>query len=425
MGYHRSVFIGSTMQNSGELMRFVTFFMMIVLVCFTQSEAMAQVEGCEQQKCVGIVDAGSSGSRLHLYSYDLDSNKDPINITERGVKKIKPGLASIDVTEESINNYFNSLFSGTTAPHHWPVYIYATAGMRLLPSPKQQQIHALVKAWFNNKQSNWQLISSRTITGSDEGLFGWFAVNYQLGYLSKNGMNNEKKGIGVIDIGGASAQISFPVTNTQGINQKDIRAITVNGQPSQLFVKSFLGLGLNEVTHQLLDTKDCFVNGYPLPSGESAEGNANSCSERASPLINDVHQVSASVRHGQYFNPVERWYVIGGAVDSMVKSPVFDFKHNFFNSEELLYKAQVDVCQQPWSSLSAKYPKDEYMYGYCLLSSYFYALMVDGYGILPEKNINTLKSNQNADWTIGAVFGIEQQGEGQEQEQGQDPVPVV
>ena len=108
-------------------------FLIASLLAFTINAANAN---CQQQHCVAIVDAGSTGSRLHIYAYDLDKTNTAINIKELWSKKIKPGLATVDANQATLDAYLTTLFS--SAPEaNLPVYFYATAGMRLLPQPKQ------------------------------------------------------------------------------------------------------------------------------------------------------------------------------------------------------------------------------------------------------------------------------------------------
>ena len=90
---------------------------------------------CERHYCAAVVDAGSSGSRIHWYSYDLDRQHSPIHIHEAYSKKIKPGLSSIAHDSASVAGYMDQLTS-EFSQSGVPVYLYATAGMRLLPSDK-------------------------------------------------------------------------------------------------------------------------------------------------------------------------------------------------------------------------------------------------------------------------------------------------
>ena len=192
---------------------------MIIPVFFWCFFVNAQIVNatCEHRHCLAVVDAGSTASRLHLYVYDLDSKNNPVQIEELWSKKIKPGFASIEGNQESINAYLNSLFE-SLPEENLPVYFYATAGMRLLPHPTQELYYRKLQQWFM-AQTRWRLIDAKTITGSEEGVFGWLAVNYQLGLLNRT----EKPYVGVMDMGGASVQVTFAA---QHIDNIDITHIT-------------------------------------------------------------------------------------------------------------------------------------------------------------------------------------------------------
>lgn len=365
-----------------------------LLFFFLQTSLYAATESCKQQQCVVIVDAGSTGSRIHLYSYDTDNNHSPIRITERWSKKINPGIASIKATKPSVDAYLRRLF--IDAPiRHLPVYFFATAGMRLLPQPKQQQLHTLVQTWFSD-HSDWTLVRSKTITGADEGLYGWLAVNYQLGALTHN-----KQSIGMMDMGGASVQVVFPVKNAEGAAKNDIYPINLYGKRFNLFIHSFLGLGQTEVAHQFMDSKACFITNYELPTGEPAEGDAYVCESDVASLMNQVHHVDQVVQPLMSSNPVNQWYVMGGLVDLAKKSP---FNTQELTNQNLLDKANGEICHEQWSTLKTQYPNDDYVYGYCLFPAYYYALMVEGYGIQPQETLHYLGENQANDWTMGVVL---------------------
>lgn len=374
----------------------VVGFLVSLLVFFIQVPAQAATENCEQEQCVAVVDVGSTGSRLHIYSYDLDKNNSAVAITERWAKKIKPGLATLEASRESIDAYLNILLADSPKKH-LPIYFYATAGMRLLPKPKQQQFHAFVQEWFNN-QADWQLINSKTITGSEEGLFGWLSINYQLGNLTKDDAS-----IGVLDMGGASVQVVFPVKNDADISEQNIQKIDVYGHNFTLFVHSFLGLGQTEVSHQFLESPACFITNYEMPTGEFAAGDAYACENEVASLMNAVHRVNNVVQTTLNANPVNDWFVMGGLQD-LVKSPPFNISNGEFTSQDLLEKANTDICHQQWSTLNSQYPTNDYLYGYCLFPSYYYALIVDGYGIQPQEKLKYMGANQNSDWTIGVII---------------------
>lgn len=108
-------------------------------------------------------------------------------------------------------------------------------------------------------------------------------------------------------------------------NKNSLVELDLYGKHINLFVHSFLGLGQNEVTHQLLDTNACFAEGYPLPGGNLGQGDALVCQQEASSLINRVHKVQSEVQPALTANHVNMWYAIGGLAN-LVESDPSNFK---------------------------------------------------------------------------------------------------
>lgn len=352
---------------------------------------------CPEQHCVAIVDAGSSGSRLHIYAYD-DENGSPSHIQELYDRKIQPGFATITLDQENIQSYLTNLFSNVPYTNI-PVYFYSTAGMRLLPNHKQRAFYELLKNWFAT-QSQWQLIDAKTITGQEEGMYGWLAVNYQLGTLSSDANSS----VGVMDTGGASVQITFPLTDARAVNPEDIVDLTIHGKHIQLFVHSFLGLGQHELSHQFLDVPDCYSTGYELPSHTLGQGNLLSCREKITALINRVHQVDKTIKPVMKTNSVNTWYALGG-IGYIVQTKPLNFQDLVFTMNELETAANPVFCQQNWKALNDAMPNDDYLYSSCFNTAYIYALLIDGYGLQQDQRIRFFSSEQNNnDWTLGVVL---------------------
>lgn len=352
---------------------------------------------CQERHCVAIVDAGSTGSRLHIYAYDLDEKKAPIQIEQLWSKKIKPGLATIEPKQENIEAYVDELFA--QAPEqNLPVYFYATGGMRLVSKPKQALYYQLIQQWFT-MHPQWTLIDAKTITGQFEGALGWLAVNYNLGSLQ----DTDKPLVSVMDMGGASVQIALPVLHSNEISERDLMQMNIYGRHIELFVHSFLGLGQTEVSHQYFNSAPCFSNDYPLPNETRGQGDAITCQRDISYLINQVHQVNSLIAPVIAANPVSSWYAMSG-LSTLVKNKLFNFSDNQFTNQALLQQADSELCQPSWNTLSNLYPDNDYTYINCLTSSYYYGLMVNGYGISPEQDIHYLPGDDEPDWTVGAVL---------------------
>ena len=354
---------------------------------------LAQDFLCQVHHCVGIVDVGSTGSRLFLYTYDKDTEGYPIQIKEQWSKKVTPGLATLDLKQEKIDAYFDELFS-TSVDSEIPVYIYATAGMRLLSNTKQLDYYQAVKQWFSTHTTSWTLKEARTITGKDEGVYGWLAVNYKLNTLN----NQHASDVGVMDMGGASVQIVFPVNEAIALPSARTTQVKLYGKTYTLYSYSALGLGKTLVTQQFLNHPACYASGYVLADQALASGNALSCVKDISHLVNDVHHVADEVSLLVRKEP-RRWYAMGG-ITYTARNTLFNLDDPLM-PEHLLRAADQHACSRPWSEVVAKAPLDGDMA--CLLASYYYALMVDGYGISTKETLGLMP---DAGWTLGVVLSL-------------------
>ena len=376
------------------------FFILIITLSSISFLSYANGDTCKNHHCLAVVDAGSTGSRLHIYAYDLDSRHYPIQIQELWSKKIKPGFSTLELEQDKINDYLTTLFSN--APEKdMPVYFYATAGMRLLPYVKQEVYFQALQQWFQS-HSEWLLIDAKTITGREEGVFGWLAVNYQLGRLDTHYIDSDLRPVSVMDMGGASVQVTFPVRDAARINARDLVEIDVYGQPILLFVHSFLGLGQTLMSQQFLDEDSCFPIGYQLTNGLAARGDASACQRSVTKLVT-LHEVDRVVKTAQENNVATSWYAIGGLA-ALAEDPLLNLQNSQFTSQSLVQKADYNICHQRWYDLTSQYPNNDYLYTYCLLSAYYYALVVDGYGINPTQTINLMPANRVADWSLGVVL---------------------
>jgi hypothetical protein len=353
---------------------------------------------CPENQCIAVVNAGNSASRLEIYTYNLDVSQAPIDIKNIFSKKIEPGFASIELKKASIGQYLSQLFSEDT-DHKIPVYFFATSGMRMLSFSRQQAYYDSLNQWFS-KQPNWQLIDAKTLKDREEALFGWLAVNYELGTLTKNSMPL----VGMIDTGSASTQIAFPLKSAQAMKSNDNMNIHVYGRHISLFVHGFLGLGQDEIRSQYLDNGDCFPKNYPLPDGTYATGDFWLCEKMMGPLINDIHRVNKFIGTLIQDHSEQAWYVIGG-ISGMLQERPFYFKNNQFTNQELAEMANQQVCQQDWSMLGILFPKNKYLFANCLSASYFYALFAEGLGIQDNQPIHYISNTTSTnDWTLGAVL---------------------
>lgn len=225
-----------------------------------------------------IIDAGSSGCRAHVYRYGkLGSVTGPIYVLPQHISfKVTPGLSSFSTKippsftptsssntpstlQEDMNNYLKDLvkFLKENIPEEeWsstPIWLKATAGLRLLQEKDSQIILNSVRNYLLNKEANPFLFKrswAKVISGNEEGGFGWIAYNYLKNIIGpfRNLSNNEDP-YTVIEMGGASTQVTQLAPT-----EEDAKKIPpeyqfnfeVEGTKYSLYTHSYLGFGAEQ-----------------------------------------------------------------------------------------------------------------------------------------------------------------------------------
>ncbi len=187
---------------------------------------------------VAIIDAGSSGSRLHIYEISSSNairQVFPANEEETAASEGR-ALSSVANDPDSVRAYYDSMTNCyiTTDTAHIPLYILATAGMRLEAQEKTEGVYAKLNAI--GQSNGFVMKKATTISGRYEGLYAWIANNYKDGTLTASSK-------GIIEVGGASAQIAFATTSTTLPAEN---CIYRNGCGT-IYSKSYLGGGINQV----------------------------------------------------------------------------------------------------------------------------------------------------------------------------------
>lgn len=243
-----------------------------------------------------VIDSGLSGLRIQIYRWDdisdVADRKDsqlkspPKIIQEKGwTLKISPGISTFDSPSKYpkiwSDHYLKLIeFAETIIPADLhattPVYVLATAGMRLLPKDKQKKILKQTCKSLQ-KQSNFFIPNCgdfvQIIDGETEGLYGWLGLNYLMGQFNNYEEGNTHESIGFMDMGGASTQIAFVPSDPADIEShaEDLSTVTlrnINGvsQKWNVFVETWLGFGANEARKRYLNQLIYLFNSNPAVS---------------------------------------------------------------------------------------------------------------------------------------------------------------
>ena len=266
-----------------------------------------------------MIDAGSTGSRLHLYEFEPRVLHDSHEVQQavsgrkltfpgtesRWTDVLRPGLATFaslpdEELTEAIANYLSPLieFAETILRGKqdsfgtFPIYLRATAGMRTLNKKDRSRVLGTVRSLFSNNTFcpfYFEDEFARILSGEEEAIFGWTGINFAMGNLLEETegagtVSNPKMSYGALDMGGASTQISFYEPN-EDIMSNLFKLQIGQGKHWNLYAHSYLYYGMNEATNRfhafLLEGKDVndrLVKGVYnpcLPGGSKQEVRTN------------------------------------------------------------------------------------------------------------------------------------------------------
>jgi golgi apyrase len=409
-----------------------------------------------------VLDAGSSGTRLYIYRWlhnDL-ARQDTTNVQtlpeleskDKWTKKVHIGLSTYGETPSLIGeDHLQPLLDHAYdhIPHslipQTPIFLLATAGMRLLPQTQQDRVLDSVCHYF--RENTEFLIPDcnlhvQIISGETEGLFGWLAANYLIGGFDAPTDHEHGEGhhtYGFLDMGGASAQIAFVPNATEaekhGNDLKLVRLRRINGSAEEykVFVTSWLGFGVSEARKLYLENliqlyegdgvielpEPCLPAGVRLSidshtiledSGTSQRhllgtGNFDACLKQTHPLlrldvpcedypclVNGVHVPAIDFDVNHFIGISQYWHTTHEIFEMGYDDKAYDFE---------TYQARVhDFCQRDWSSITQDI--EDHLYGkkvdlqtaheVCFRASWLINMLHDGIGV-PRIGIEGISSN--------------------------------
>ncbi|XP_070210624.1 ectonucleoside triphosphate diphosphohydrolase 7-like isoform X2 [Littorina saxatilis] len=430
-----------------------------------------------------VIDCGSSGSRVYVYFWPPHSGNphDLLNIQQLMdskekpvVKKVSPGLSEFENNPDGASDHIAKLleFAQVYIPKEkhkeTPLYVLATAGMRMIPKVAQDQIMQDLHKDLP-KQFDFVVAENHfeVIPGKTEGVYAWIAVNYALDRFSHSSdtgamievklpdgnVHQRSRTVGMIDMGGGSVQIAFEITDEnqlKRIPREMIAEFNLGCQETDIehtyrvYVTTFLGYGANSAIERYQEvllknntlakpksskkrktvTDPCLPPGMPLEVQDDAgitrkfvgSGDFGECKARLAPLLN------LSVACNQdpcSFNGIHQ--------------PAIDFLHSdFYGFSEFWYtmedvyrmggsykfksfeKQAKEFCSTTWSQLEAWYQKhlypkaDDHRFKYeCIKSAWLSVVLHKGFQF-PQTYSHfqsaQLIHGKDIQWTLGALI---------------------
>lgn len=421
----------------------------VIAIVALVTVAVLQNRPVPQKYKYGIVlDAGSSHTALYIYEWPAEKDNNTGRVEQKFSCKVKgKGISSYATQPEKAGLSLSECMREAekqvpaTRHHETPLYLGATAGMRLLNmenSVASDNVFLAVEKALQSFPFSFQ--GARILSGQEEGAFGWVTVNY-LDDRLKQGLETT----GALDLGGASTQISFVAREFDILESpRNFVAFRLYGNDYNLYTHSFLCYGKDQVlkmalAHQTQSgqreiSDPCFHPGYsvtrkyttlydspcvidrkPKEAPENfthiGQGNFSQCQE----VVKSLFDRTSCIYRRCSFNGVFQPSLEGpfGAFSA------YYFVMNFLNLTDKsinLETAKTNVekyCATPWTQIKEQYlgkVKEKYLAEYCFSGTYILTLLTEGYGFTKEtfnkiKFIKEIKGS-DAGWTLGYMLNL-------------------
>ncbi|KAF9810596.1 hypothetical protein SFRURICE_021049 [Spodoptera frugiperda] len=205
-----------------------------------------------------IIDAGSSGSRVIAYKFRVPLTlygPSNLDLVEEFFEQSKPGLSSYaDDPAKGADTIVQLIKKAEflTPPEKrksTPLIVRATAGLRLLPADKAQQLidhvaRAIMQLGYDVAPDGVKIMD-----GSDEGIFIWYTINLLHNLIGGTTM-------AALDLGGGSTQITYQLSDKETANfPKKDQYVVPAGENITLYTHSYLKLGLLAARYGVFQTE--------------------------------------------------------------------------------------------------------------------------------------------------------------------------
>ena len=240
-----------------------------------------------------IIDAGSSGNRIHVYRYGkLGSREGELYVLPLHVSfKKKPGLSSFANSPTEAPKTLVALieFAKSNVPEelwqHTPIWLKGTAGLRLLLPKQSEEILKNIRMFLEQPSNSpflFQPEMVQIIKGTEEGGYSWIAYNYlnKLIGPKHNATQETRSTYAVIEMGGASSQVTVaaPTNISTSVPQTNLLTFNSCGTTYNLYAHSYLGFGGDQareiLTKSLIATSNATITDPCLNVGYRSSGDA-------------------------------------------------------------------------------------------------------------------------------------------------------
>nr|KAF6269037.1 ectonucleoside triphosphate diphosphohydrolase 8 [Myotis myotis] len=368
----------------------------------------------------GIVfDAGSSHTSLFVYRWPADKENDTGVVSQALACQVKgPGISSYASDPAQAGESLRGCLEEALAvvpeaqQQRTPVFLGATAGMRLLSqknSSQAEHIFAAVAQVLG--QAPLAFWGAELLSGQDEGALGWITINYVLGLLVKYSFSGEwirpPEGtlVGALDMGGASTQITF-VPRGPIRDESAQASFRLYGFEHRVYTHSYPCFGRDQMLNRLLAR---LVQSSPAPRVRHPcyhSGYVDSLS--LAPLYESPCVQAAPPPDFPPSLPVEGTGNPGACVSAIRE--LFNFP-SCHGREDCAFNGVYQPPVRGQFYVEAAWPEQQpWLRDHCASGLYILTLLLEGYGFSEEtwSSIAFRKQAGGADigWTLGYMLNL-------------------
>jgi len=403
-----------------------------------------------------VMDGGSTHTGLYIYRWPhrVSRNSTAPNSVPQQVTftSQKPPISTCCNNYQAMAKYFMPLLSFAktqlqSQSQYWgsyPIYIKATAGMRVLPEQQRVTIMGWIRAVLSNQTLNpFSFINDQAIiiSGEEEGVFGWLSVNLLLNTLTTTPSTMPM--YGALDMGGQSTQISFAALPSSDILE-ECTVMRMFGVNYRVYSHSFLTYGMNSmqsrVQQLLFNTQvpssqinltiynPCLLVGYSdtvsvmnssnqmVKVKEVGTGNVTSCGEFMEALFyENTACVTGSCSILGIYQPHYNLDNITFYAFSNYAFTLSDLDLSNTSTLAAIYEVANEICPLQWANFSnSTWGKliwskglQSFAPSYCFQLLYIFNILHNAYGF-PLENTNIIFTNglvgSQLGWAQGSML---------------------
>lgn len=405
-----------------------------------------------------VLDAGSSHTAMFIYKWPSDKQNGTGIVSQYSECHAKGGGISSyagvrggaarsleECMEKALKEIPKSRYKLT------PVYLGATAGMRLLNISRPKESDEVLKEVGDKlKTYPFSFKGATILSGQEEGAYGWVTVNYLLENYIKYGFVGQwlspgRDTVGALDFGGASTQITF-VTKQTVENKDNLMKLRLYGRDYQIYTQSFLCYGRDQVLLKLLahlittqGSDSSIVHPcYPADYNHSMKLGSvfdTPCNKRQTPYKPDDNlQIKGTGNYNQCMGNVSRLFSIDrcsyskcsfdgvfqpNITGNFMAFSAFFYTHSFLQkaagititSPADLEDAVRVVCNMSFQEMS-KMDKSQgnRLNDYCAVSVFVQVLLVNRYGFddlsFPHISFQKKAGDTSVGWSLGYMLSL-------------------